>query len=158
MQLALAGLRDDAIKECRRTIQLDPGFAVAYDVLGGLLASKGSVEEAIPMLQQAVTLSRGAGLSLANLGHVQARLGGGEEARKILQRLAQTSRERYVPALAFAIVHLGLGEHEVALDWLEKAYAERFNRLAYLRREPIWQALRENPRFQDLLRRINLPE
>ena len=158
VQLALAGRRDEAIEECRRTIQLDPGFAVAYDVLGGLLASKGSVEEAIAILQQAVTLSRGAGLSLANLGHVQARLGQRDEARKILQQLSQTSRDRYVPALAFAIVHLGLGEHDVALDWLEKAYAERFNRLAYLRREPIWHPVRENPRFQDLLRRINLPE
>ena len=110
------------------------------------------------MLQRAVTLSRGAGMSLANLGHVQARLGQHDEARKILQQLSQTSGERYVPALAFATVHLGLGEDEAALDWLEKAYAERFNRLAYLRREPMWQALRQNPRFQDLLRRINLPE
>ena len=110
------------------------------------------------MLQQAVTLSRGAGVSLAHLGHVQARLGQRDEARKILQQLSESSKDRYVPALAFATVHLGLGENDQALDWLEKAYAERFNRLAYLRREPMWQPLRENPRFQDLLRRINLPE
>ncbi len=110
------------------------------------------------MLQQAVTLSRGAGMSLATLGYVQARVGRRDEARRVLQRLADTAKDRYVPALAFATVHLGLGEDDRALDWLEKAYDERFNRLAYLRREAIWQPLRTNPRFQDLLRRINLPE
>ena len=158
VQFALAGRRDEAIVENRRTIDLDPGFAVAYDVLGGLLAGQGNFQESLAVLQQAVALSRGAGISLANLGHVRARLGQPDEARKILEQLSQTSKDRYVPALAFAIVHLGLGDHEAALDWLEKAYAERFNRLAYLRREPIWQPLRQNPRFQDLLRRINLPE
>ena len=109
-------------------------------------------------MQQAVALSRGAGISLANLGHVQARAGQRDEARRVLQQLAQTSKERYVPALAFAIVHLGLGEDDETLDWLEKAYDERFNRLAYLRREGMWQPMRQNPRFQELLRRINLPE
>lgn len=158
VQLALADRRDEAIKECRRTIDLDPGFAVAYDVLGGLLAAEGNHQESLPVLQQAVTLSRGAALSLANLGHVQARLGRRDDAQRILQQLSQAAKERYVPALAFAVVHLGLGEDDQALDWLEKAYAERFNRLAYLRREPMWQPLRQNPRFQDLLRRINLPE
>ena len=158
VQLALAGRRDEAIAESRRTIGLDPGFAVAYDVLGGLLAATGDFKGSLSALQQAVTLSRGAGISLANLGHVQARLGQRDEARRVLQQLAQTSKERYVPALAFAIVHLGLGEDDETLAWLEKAYDERFNRLAYLRREGMWQTMRQNARFQDLLRRINLPE
>ena len=97
-------------------------------------------------------------MSLANLGYVRARLGQRDEARRILQQLAQASKERYMPALAFAIVHLGLGENDETLAWLEKAYEERFNRLAYLRREGMWQPMRQNPRFPDLLRRINLPE
>ena len=59
---------------------------------------------------------------------------------------------------AFAIVHVGLGENDHALSWLDKAYEERFNRLAYLRREPVWDPLRSDPRFTDLLRRINLPQ
>jgi hypothetical protein len=52
----------------------------------------------------------------------------------------------------------GLGENDQALNWLEKAYEERFNRLAYLRRKPVWDPLRSDPRFVDLLRRINLPQ
>lgn len=105
-----------------------------------------------------MALSRGAAMSLANLGNVRARMGQREEARRILQQLADTVKERYTPALAFAMVHVGLGENDRALNWLEKAYEERFNRLAYLRREPVWDPLRSDPRFIDLLRRINLPQ
>ena len=158
VQLALNGRRDESIEECRRTINLDPNFGVAYDVLGGLLAGKGMYPEALAAMQQAVALSRSNAMSLANLAYVQARLGHEEEARRILRQLSEASSERYTPALAFAIVHLGLGERDQALSWLEKAYEERFNRLAYLRRESIWNPLRQEPRFQELLRRINLPE
>jgi serine/threonine-protein kinase len=108
--------------------------------------------------QETLRKRGGGGMSIATLGYVQARVGRPDEARRVLQGLADTANDRYVPALAFATVHLGLGEDDQALDWLEKAYAERFNRLAYLRREAIWQPLGNNPRFQDLLRRINLPE
>jgi tetratricopeptide (TPR) repeat protein len=157
VQFALARHVDEAIAECRRTIELDPAFAVAYDVLGGALASKGLYREAVPEIAKAVALSRGA-MSLANLGNVRARMGQREEARRILQQLADTAKERYTPALAFAMVHVGLGENDQALNWLEKAYEERFNRLAYLKREPVWDPLRSDPRFVDLLRRINLPQ
>jgi serine/threonine protein kinase/Tfp pilus assembly protein PilF len=158
VQLALAGRNDEAIEECRRTINLDPNFAIAYDVLGGLLARKGLPEEAVSALKQATELNRGAAISLAHLAYVHARLGQREQARGILQQLSRASEERYTPALAFAIIHLGLGDNDQALNWLEKAYEERFNRLAYLRREQIWIPLRTDPRFQALLRRINLPE
>jgi len=158
VQLALARHTDEAIAECRRTIELDPTFAVAYDVLGGALATNGLFSEALPYIEKAVALTRGAAIPTANLGYVRARLGQPEEARRILQQLAEAAKERYTPALAFAVVHVGLGEHDQALNWLEKAYEERFNRLAYLRREPVWDPLRADPRFVDLLRRINLPQ
>jgi eukaryotic-like serine/threonine-protein kinase len=158
VQLALSKHFDEAIDECRRTIELDPSFAVAHDVLGGMLASKGMFAEALPEIEKAVVLTRGAAMPMADLGYVRARLGQREEARRILQQLAEAAKERYTPALAFAVVHVGLGENDQALNWLEKAYEERFNRLAYLRREPVWDTLRPDPRFTDLLRRINLPE
>jgi serine/threonine-protein kinase len=115
-------------------------------------------QEALPPTQQAATLTRGSALALANLGYVRARLGQREAARRILQQLAAASKERYTPPLAFAIVHVGLGENDQALSWLENAYEERFNRLAYLRREPVWDPLRSDPRFTELLRRIDLPQ
>jgi serine/threonine-protein kinase len=158
VQLVLNGRHDEAIEECRRTIGLDPNFAVAHEVLGLLLAGKGLYPDALRALQQAIALTRGGAMSLAYFGHVQGRLGQEAEARRVLQRLAEASTQRYTPSFAFAVVHLGLGEHDQALTWLEKAYEERFARLSYLRREAIWDPLRQDPRFQDLLRRINLPE
>jgi serine/threonine-protein kinase len=158
VQLALARRTDAAIAECHRTLELDPNFAVAYDVLGALLASKGLYREALPMIEKAASLSHGAAWSLAYLGYLHARLGRPQQARDVLQQLAAMSQRRYTPALAFAVVYLGLQQNDAAMEWLEKAYEERFNRLAYLRRETIWDPLSSDPRFQDLVRRIGLPE
>jgi serine/threonine-protein kinase len=158
VQFALARRLDDAIQECRRTIDLDPNFAVAHDVLGGLLAAKGMNREALPEIEKAVALSRGAAMQLASLGYVRARLGDRAEARRVLEQLEAASKVRYTPALAFAIVQMGLGEKDQAFASLERAYEERFNRLAYLRREAVWDGLRPDPRFKELVRRIGLPD
>jgi serine/threonine protein kinase/Tfp pilus assembly protein PilF len=158
VQLSLARHSDEAIAECLRTIELDPNYAIAYEVLGGLYASKGMYPEALSAMDKAVGLNRGSVLALAILGYVRARAGQRDEARRILEQLAAASKERYTPAAAFAVVHVGLGENDQALSWLNKAYEERFIRLAYLRREAIWDPLRHDPRFEDLLRRVGLPE
>ncbi len=158
VQLTLARRFDEAIQECRRTIDLDTNLAVAHDVLGGLLAMKGMNAEALTELEKAVALSRGAAMPLASLGYVRARTGDRAEARRVLEQLEAASKVRYTPALAFAIVQFGLGDKDEAFASLERAYDERFNRLAYLRREPVWDALRPDPRFKELVRRIGLPE
>jgi serine/threonine-protein kinase len=158
VQLVLSRRFEEGIEECRRTIELDPNFAFAHDVLGATLAAKGRYVEALPAAEKAVALSRGAAVPVGNLGYIQARLGHDEDARRLLQTLAAAAAQRYTPAVALAIVHVGLRENDRALDWLDKAYEERSIRLAYLRREPVWDALRQEPRFKDLLRRIPLPE
>jgi eukaryotic-like serine/threonine-protein kinase len=158
VQWVLSRHLDEGIEESRRTIELDPAFAPAHDVLGMALATKGMYRDALTEIEKAVALTRGGAIPTADLGYVRARLGQRDEARQILRQLADASKERYTPAMAFAIVHVGLGEHDQALNWLDKASEERFNRLAYLRREPSWDPLRSDPRFVDLLRRINLPQ
>ena len=158
VQWVLSRHLDEGIDESRRTIELDPAFAPAHDVLGMALATKGMYRDALTEIEKAVALTRGGAIPTADLGYVRARLGQRDEARQILRQLADASKERYTPAMAFAIVHVGLGENDQALNWLEKAAEERFNRLAYLRREPTWDPLASDPRFVDLLRRINLPQ
>jgi eukaryotic-like serine/threonine-protein kinase len=158
VQLALAGRVDEAIDESRRTIEIDPNFAVAHDVLAYLLVEKGRHQEALAESQKAVALSPVSPMFKAGLGYLYAQLGQSNAARQIIGELTAASRLRYTPALAFAVVHLGLGERDEAIAWLEKAYEERYNRLAYLRQEPVWDPLRPDPRFQDLMRRIGLPE
>ena len=158
VQLYLARHFDEAIAECRRTVELDPNFSVAYEVLGGAFAAKGMYTEALPFAEKAVALNPYNAMSRAYLGYVYGSMGNRTQALRIVDELAGASKQRYVPALPFAVVYVGLGQKDQAFASLEKAYEERFNRLAYLRREPIWDRLRSDPRFDDLLRRIGLPE
>ena len=67
------------------------------------------------------------------------------------------SQHHFVPAFFLALVHAGREDKDRAFDWLEKAYDERFNRLAYLKLDALWDPLRSDPRFIDLLRRVDIP-
>ncbi len=158
VQLLLARHFDEAISECRRTIELDRDFSVAYEVLAGALAAKGLYRDALPFAEKAVELSPHNAMSRAYLGYIYGRLGTRARALGIVDELTTASKERFIPALSFAVVFTGLGQKDQAFAWLDKAYEQRFNRLAYLKREPVWDSLRSDSRFDDILRRIGLPE
>jgi len=89
---------------------------------------------------------------------VHARLGERSQALRILDELKGASKQKYVSAYSFAVIYLGLGEKDQAFAWLEKAYEERSFLLPYLKVDPIWDPLRSDPRFADLLRRMGLPQ
>jgi non-specific serine/threonine protein kinase len=157
VQLALAGQIDAALAECRRTIELDPNFGVAYEVTAAFYTVQGKLPEAATAAERAVALTPGNPISLATLGYIRARTGDRREAQRILYQLEERSKLRYTPATSFAAVYVGLGDKDQAFTWLQKAYEERINRLAYIRREQIWESLRSDPRFEDLARRIGAP-
>ena len=75
----------------------------------------------------------------------------------MIEELKAASKQSFVPALFVALVYAGLEDKDQAFTWLEKAYEERFNRLAYLKVEALWDPLRSDPRFADLLRRVGIP-
>ena len=157
VQLYLARQFDQAIEQSHKTLELDPNFAISYATLGEVYVSKGMYREGLPTLKKYSALSRGRAMSLALLGYAHARLGERSEALRILEQLEAASKERYTPAVSFAVVYAGLGEKDQAFAWLEKAYGERTSRLGYLKVEPLWDPLRTDLRFADLLRRIGLP-
>jgi hypothetical protein len=68
--------------------------------------------------------------------------------------LNELSKQEFVPAMARAVVHVGLGEKDKAFEWLDKAYEERF--VIQTKPDPEFDPLRSDPRFTDLLRRMNL--
>ncbi len=158
VQLALAGQTDAAIAESHRTIELDPNFGVAYEVLAGLFGSQGRLPDALVAGQRGMALSPGNTISVATLGYVHGRLGDRPAALRILAQLQETSKDRYTPAVSFAMVYAGIGDNDQAFNWLNKAYEERINRLAYIRHDRIWNSLRGDPRFDDLARRIGAPQ
>lgn len=94
----------------------------------------------------------------AALGNVYAASGQKDEALKELAKLEETASRRYVSPYFFALVYTGLNDRERAFDYLNKAYDEHNDYLIYLRVEPLFDSLRADPRFQDLLRRIRFPE
>jgi len=145
---------DRAITECRSVLDEDPGSAQAHLILGSAYTLQGDYRRGIEVLETAAKLSRRHPIYLARLGHACAAAGKEREARKILKELHTRSRQQYVSPVAIALVHLGLGDREEALAWLEEAY--RMRDFDLVTRNARLDPLRAEPRFHDLMRRIGL--
>jgi TolB-like protein/Tfp pilus assembly protein PilF len=156
--LSIAGRYDQAIEQVRKALEMDQNFPLAHAYLALFDTQAGRHEEAIAEAQKAVSLSARASLALGMLGHAYAAAGKRAQAQKVLAELKDLSERRYVAPLDFALVHAGLGDKAQALDWLERAYDDRSDRLAWIKTWPPFESLRGEPRFQDLLRRMRLPE
>jgi len=142
------------MQQSRKTVEMDPSFAMAHYQLGQALVQVHKYDAAVRELQQAIQLSRGNPLCTSQLGFVYAFFGRQKEALKILDDLKNASNHRPAYAAGIALVYVGLDEKDQAFAWLEKAYVERFNPSILVR--PAFDALRSDPRFQDLLRRLGL--
>jgi TolB-like protein/Tfp pilus assembly protein PilF len=145
---------DRAIAECRRALEMDPDLPHAHFGLGLAYTLRGDFREGIRELRVAVRLSRRNPGYLSRLGHAYAAAGKEREARKVLEELQARSRRQYVSPVGIALVHLGLGDRDEALVWLEKAY--QVHDFDLVTRNPRLDPLRSDPRFQHLLRRVGL--
>ena len=145
---------DEAIVQQRKTLEMDPGFYYARFNLGEALAVKGSLDQAIGEYQKA-RASNDDPLVLALLGNAYARSGKKTEALKILDQLKMLSGQRYVSAYSFALVHLGLGDKEEALRWLEQSYQDRAGSdIGWIRVDPLLDPLRGDPQFEAIAEKI----
>jgi TolB-like protein/tetratricopeptide (TPR) repeat protein len=147
---------DEAIAQARRTIEQYPTYWLAYIWLGSAYREKKMYNEALEQFSQASKLSGNHPAITALYGHALAMSGDTVGARKALADLQLLRQSRYVSALYFAGIYTGLGEKDTALDWLEKAYRERNDRLVYLNVDPMADPLRSEPRFRDLMKRLHL--
>jgi serine/threonine protein kinase/tetratricopeptide (TPR) repeat protein len=148
---------DDALEQLQRTVELDPNYPVTYWVLGLLLTKMGRYELAIAEGEKGVKLSGGSPLMNAALAQTFATAGRREQAIQILNDLTNLAKQKYVAPYFFAGIHIGLGEDDRAVEYLEKSYQEHSHWLIYLHIDPSMDGLRSNRRFQDLSRRIGLP-
>ncbi len=149
---------DRAIDECNKALEMDKYSTFAYRNLGLAYLQQGKLENATGALCKAVTFSGGGFAFESYLGFAYAAAGKRAEALEVLANLREIAKERYVSAYNFAMIHLGLGEIDNAIDWLEKAFEERSGFLPFLKVEPMLDPLREDSRFQDLLRRVGFPQ
>jgi len=145
---------DLAIEQYLKTLEMDPTFVPAHLVLGQGYEQKSMPEKAIDELQKAVSLSGGGSLYVSSLAHAYATAGRRAEAERLLRQMNELARHTYVPSFHIAIIHAGLGQRDQALVWLEKGYQERSAWMVWLKVDPRFDALRSDPRFQDLLRRV----
>jgi tetratricopeptide (TPR) repeat protein len=153
-ELLVAHRYDDATKQSRKTINLDPFFAPAHFVLGEVFTQTHRNAEAIAELRKAIELSPGSTAFEANLAYAYAASGMHTEALKMLNDLKKRSQNSFSNAPEIALVFVGLEDKDQAMIWLEKAYAERFSPWALMR--PAFDPLLSDARFQDLRRRIGL--
>jgi eukaryotic-like serine/threonine-protein kinase len=143
-----------AIDQYQKAIAADPAFGYVHLYLGSAYEQQGSKALAIEEFRHALELSGGNSNELAALGHAYAIARKMPEARKILVELKERSRQTYVQPLWLAAIHLALDERDLAHDWIDKAYEDRSSWLVYLKVDPIFDRLRAEPWFKDLLRRI----
>ena len=148
---------DAAIEQLHRTIELDPNYPVTYWILGLILRKLGRYDQAIAEGEKSVKFSGGSPMLTAALAQTLATAGRKKEAIQLLDELTQLAKQKYVAPCFFAGIHLGLGESDRAIECLEKSFDEHSHWLIYLHIDPSMDALRPDPRFQDLLRRIGLP-
>ncbi len=150
---------DRAIEQFRKTIDMDPNFASAHFDIAESYVVKRMYAEGIAEYRKGLAISGRNLTYLSELGWAHAQAGNTTEAMKILNQLEEISRQSYVPPFAFAFIYIGLGDKDRAFTWLEKAYEQRDNPImVFLKAEPLFDPLRSDPRFQNLLRRIGLPQ
>jgi len=146
---------DEAIPQLHRTLDLEPRFWPAHLYLGKTLAEQGQFQEAIEELKKAGDFTVE---PYATIGYVFGRMGRGADARKVIVDLQVQSKKGYVAPCNFAKIYIGLGDKGQAFAWLEKGYQQRDFWLSFLKGDPIFDSLRSDPRFQDLVRRIGFPQ
>jgi len=146
-----------AVEQCQMTLELDPNFFVARRYLGLAYEQEGLHDKAVAELQKAAVLSGGSPLTRAELAHGYAMSGRRAEARKVLEELRERSKREYISSYFVATIYAGLGSKDQAFAWLQKAFEDRADELVFLKADPRFDPLRSDPRFQDLLRRMNFP-
>jgi len=153
----LAGRDEEAIAQYQQVLAVDPNYPWALYQLGGSYMNTGRLKEAVGVLEKAVVASKDNPAMLGSLGEAYALAGRRAEAKRLLARLERMSTERYVTPIAPASICLGLGDTDCYFRHLDKAFEERSNYVAYLsvlQPPKLYPALRSDPRFQEMLRRL----
>jgi TolB-like protein/DNA-binding winged helix-turn-helix (wHTH) protein/Tfp pilus assembly protein PilF len=148
---------DEAIKQSRKILEFDPSFAPAHLLLGQAYVQKGLHAQAISELQSATSLSGNSSLYMAQGGVAYAVAGKTAEALSVIDQLLKVAKRSYVSSYGLAQIYAALGDKQHAMKWLQSSYDERAVWLQYLKVDPVLDSLRSDPRFQGLLRRMDLP-
>jgi TolB-like protein/Tfp pilus assembly protein PilF len=151
----VTGDYERAIQQAEKSLELDPNFPPTHYLLGWIHKRRGDFSKALESFQR-VSLLDDSSLYLAALGHAYGLNGDRTKALTILDQLEERSKHQYVSSYGRALIYTGLGEKDLAFQWLEKAFAERSEMIPFIRIGADCDSLRSDPRFDNLLRRCGL--
>ena len=154
--LYLARQYDKALEQERKALELDPDLLGAHRDLSYIYMEESKTSEAVAELERTLTKSADDQTTLSFLGLAYARAGRRADAQRILDDLNERSKHGYIAAESMARIYVGLGEKDKALEWLEKDREDRRITNVMPKINPLYDPLRSDPRFADLLRRMNL--
>ena len=147
---------EEAARGYERLIADDPSFYKGYTSLGRVYAQQGKFLDAIRMLEKGRALAGDIPNILGAMGQVYALGGEAERARELLAQLSRRQETSWVPSSVFAIVHIGLGENDRALEWLERGCRQHELPMTSLKVHPVYDGLRQTPRFQTILHALGI--
>jgi len=153
----LRGEYDRAVNHLNKTSELEPNYMPTHFVLGSAYVQQGRLEEAIEQFQFIYKMDEEAYIALGFMGYAHGLNGQRAEAETLLSILQDISERRYISPYSLLLIHLALGPLERVFQLLEQLYEERNDWLVWLKVSPELKKLRNDPRFQDLLRRIGFP-
>ncbi len=145
---------EQAIEVLQRAVEREPNFWVSHLMLGQTYLAMGRMADATSEFERAKSLSPESVRVSSMLGLAYAKTGRQAEARKVVDEMLSLSRKRYVSPALIAIVQIGLGEKGKAFNLLDKACTERSDWMIFLNTDPLFDPLRADPRFRDLLMRV----
>lgn len=147
---------DEATRQCLKTIEMFPDYLIAHRRLGMTYGEQGMFDEAEKEFKAALSLSAKDSETMSAMAYVYAAAGRSDEAREVFEQIKDLAREGYVSPYSLARVHIGLGQIDEAFAELEITYKERHGILTYLKVEPMFDRIRDDARFADLLRRLGV--
>jgi eukaryotic-like serine/threonine-protein kinase len=154
--LIRAGRYEEAVTAAESAVAVRPGYPRALATLGWAYLKAGRTEEGLAQLEAAAAISPEGVQWRAQLGHAYAVTGQTEKAREVLRQLEQKATESFVAPYHLAFVYTGLGEFDKAMDLVEQAFAERGGAIYGIKGSFLFTPLHGFPRFEALLRRMNL--
>lgn len=147
---------DESAKQCLKTIEMFPDYLIAHRRLGMTYGEQGMFDEAEAEFKAALSLSPKDSETMSAMAYVYAAAGRTDEAREVFEQIKDFARQSYVSPYSLARVHIALGQIDEAFAELEVTYKERHGILTYLKVEPMFDRIRDDARFLDLLRRLGI--
>lgn len=149
---------DEAIRELDATLAVKPDDALALWFLGFSFVAQGKPQDAISPLERAVSITHESPAVIGFLARAYGQAGRRSEALRLIEVLKRRREKGYVSPAAFVQAYVGVGDYDEAFAWFERAYQEKSNILQWIKVEPFPDAMRNDPRFADLLRRVGLDQ